>query len=125
MKISKHSETESHNTGKNCMDCHKTKGPGEGDFLIAGSCYDSTFTNPYPNASINLYTEPGGAGQLIYTLEVDGNGNFYSTEAVSFLGGLYPTITGTSGNVHYMNGAITHGACNSCHNYTNCKICIK
>jgi hypothetical protein len=121
-KISRHNDEESHNMGKNCMDCHKKGGSGAGWFKVAGTVYDTTFSFLYPNASIKLYTQQYGGGDIVKNIEVDGNGNFYTTESVDFSAGLYPAVTGTTEKTLYMVNPATTGACNSCHNYTNCKI---
>jgi hypothetical protein len=125
VKISKHFETESHNNGRNCMDCHNSGGKGEIEWKVAGSCYDSNFTNPYANATIKFFTEPNGSGIEVATLEVDGKGNFYTTQPVSFGIGLYPQVIGTTGKKLSMNSTVKSGACGSCHNYTTCKIAVK
>lgn len=124
IKISKHNETQSHHNGRNCMDCHYS-GSNKYAWAIAGSCYDSNFTNPYPNATIKFFTEANGSGFEVASLEVDGKGNFYTTENIKFGLGLYPMVIGTSGKKQSMQSIVTSGACNSCHNYTNCKICVK
>ena len=124
-KISRNNETESHNNGQNCMSCHKSGGPGEGHFKLAGSVYDSLLVSPKPNGFIKLYTGPNGSGTLKYTVEVDGNGNFYTTEAIDFGGsGLYPSIVGASGQQRFMGSATITGACNNCHNNTEDKIWV-
>ena len=113
--ISHHSENESHNNGQNCMNCHTEGGSGDGWFTIAGSVFDPLNADPYPNATVKLYTEPKGSGTLIKTIEVDGKGNFYTTENVDFANGLYTSLTATNGNVIHMNSSISTGQCNSCH----------
>lgn len=124
-KISQHNETESHNNGQNCMNCHKSGGQGEGHFNVAGSVYDSLLVAHKPNGTIKLYTGPDGTGALKYTIEVDGKGNFYTTDAIDFgSGGLYPSIVGTSGQQRFMSSATVTGACNSCHNISEAKIWV-
>lgn len=124
IKTSSHGTSESHNMGQNCMNCHKSGGPGEGIFAVAVTVYDSLKTNVYPNATIKLYTLPDGSGQLRATVFVDGKGNFYTTAAVDFSGGLYPSVTGASGITKYMPISISIGACNSCHGVSADKIWI-
>ena len=116
-KISYFNETESHKTGQNCMDCHKSGGPGEGWFTMAGSVYDSQLNDPYPNATVYLYTAPNGTGDLIYTLEGDALGNFYTTESIEFESGLYASLKGNTATKH-MTTVLTTGKCNSCHGDT-------
>lgn len=113
-KVSSHNESESHNMGENCMECHNPDGPGEGWFNVAGTVYDKAKTSPFPNGTLRLYTGPGGTGTLRLTLEVDALGNFFTTEDVDFGNGLYASVEGNS-DTRYMNQAITTGSCNSCH----------
>lgn len=123
-KISRNNDTKSHNMGQNCMLCHKSGGKGEGWFNVAGTVYNETFSNTYPNKLIQLYTEPNGAGQLKYTIEVDAKGNFYTTESINFGSGLYPAAVGNT-TTKFMGSSITQGQCNSCHGNTNEKIWTK
>jgi hypothetical protein len=108
----------SHNVGKNCMSCHKSGGSGDGWFVVAGSVYNSTKTNPYITGSVELRTEPSGGGNLVSKIEIDLNGNFYTTEPVDFGAGLYPLVVGGV-KKHYMNTKVTDGECNSCHDASN------
>jgi len=124
-KISTHGTNKSHNMGQNCMNCHKNGGSGEGIFQVAGTVYDSLKTNIYPNATVNLYTQPNGGGQLRATVYADSKGNFYTTAAVDFSGGLYPSVISTSGTTKYMSTSISIGACNSCHGVSTDKLWIK
>lgn len=121
-EISKHGEDESHNNGRNCMDCHQTGGEGEGWFEAAGSVYKSDKASENPNGTIYLYTEPDGKGTLKYRIEVDAKGNFYTTESIDFAGGLYPVHENTNGKKQYMQAPIVSGQCQSCHNVSTDKI---
>lgn len=116
-------DTESHNTGENCMNCHKPGGEGEGRFTLAGSVFNAQ-QSAYSNAVVKLYSAANGGGALKATINGDARGNFYTTSGVDFSGGLYPTVTGTGGNVVYMNSPVTSGACNSCHGSSTAKIII-
>ena len=122
--ISSYNETESHNMGQNCMNCHKSGGDGEGIFQAAGTVYDSTLSVTLPNTTVYLYTEQGGNGTLKHTVEVDGLGNFYTTESIDFGDGLYPTIKGATISKH-MSSPITSGQCNSCHGVSTSKLWTK
>ena len=104
----------SHNTGRNCMDCHVSGGEGSGWFTAAGTVYDTAETATYSNTVVQLYTQPRGGGQLVATLYGDAKGNFYTTASIDFSNGLYPAVTGT-GRTNYMAVSITQGACNGCH----------
>ena len=113
-KISSFNDTESHKMGENCMNCHTSGGDGEGWFTVAGTVYDSSQTAIFPNASIKLYTAANAGGDLMATIQVDQNGNFYTTEAIDFGNGLYTFVEGNFSNKH-MNSAVVSGTCNSCH----------
>jgi hypothetical protein len=113
-KISSYDSTESHNMGKNCMECHKIGGSVEGWFTVAGTVYDDAKMSIFPNATISLTTGPNGTGNLVSSLEVDKKGNFYTTEPVDFGNGLYATVEGNSG-INHMNVKVQSGQCNSCH----------
>ena len=120
-KISHAGGTESHNMGKNCMGCHSSGGEGSGWFTAAGTAYNAAGTSTYSNVTVQLYTQPMGAGDLVATLYGDAKGNFYTTAAINFGSGVYPVITGT-GSSSYMLQSITQGACNSCHGVSTGKL---
>jgi len=111
---SSYNETESHNMGQNCMNCHVQGGDGEGWFVVAGTVYDSLKTSTLPNATVKLYSGPNGTGNLVTTIEVDGLGNFYTTTSINFGEGLYTSAKGNTTTIH-MNTRVTTGNCNSCH----------
>jgi len=122
--ISTYNSDESHKSGENCMTCHTSGGPGEGWFTAAGTVYNSDQTTPYPNATIRLYTGNGGTGDLRGTIEVDGRGNFYTTESIDFSGGLYVSAEG-DGGTKYMIAPISNGQCNSCHGTSTDRIWVQ
>ena len=114
----------SHNMGQNCMNCHRSGGEGKGWFNVAGTIYDSSQNNLLPNSTVYLYTEANAGGKLKYTIQVDGKGNFYTTDPIDFGTGLYPVVSG--GNIiNLMSTSITTGQCNSCHGVTTDKIWSK
>lgn len=121
--ISYNFETESHNMGQNCMNCHNSNGPGEGIFNVAGTVYDSLQTNPLANGKVELFDAPSG-GNLVATLEVDGKGNFFTTNAIDFGTGLYPRVTSFTGKVKSMSIPLTTGACNGCHGVNQDRIWV-
>ena len=92
-----------------------SSGGGEGWFIIAGSLYDKSQTIPFANGTITLTNEPLGGGSVLNIIEVDGNGNFYTTESINFGNGLYVEVYGPNGEQKFMNAKVTDGACNSCH----------
>ena len=124
-KVSQHNGDSSHKSGEDCMGCHTSGGSGEGIFTVAGTVYDLDQLNPYPNATVRIYTGPNATGDLVKTIEVDGKGNFYTTEFMDFEGGMYTSITGTSGSVEHMITTVSSGRCNSCHNVQADRIWVK
>jgi hypothetical protein len=117
--ISSFGETESHNTGEDCMLCHRDGGGGEGWFAVAGTVYETDGVTPYTsNAVVELYTDPGGGGTRVERIEVDGRGNFFTTEPVDFTGGLYARVIGDV-STEDMFQVVTQGRCNGCHNGTD------
>lgn len=117
---STYNSTRSHNTGENCMNCHKKGGEGEGWFVVAGSAFQPD-GSPAKNITLKLYSEPLGGGTLVKTIQGDLLGNFHSTDIMGFGNGLYPVIE-SEGSPAYMSSSITHGACNSCHGVTEARI---
>lgn len=111
---SSYNDTESHNMGQNCMNCHIQGGDGEGWFTVAGTVYDSLKTSTLPNSTVKLYSGPNGTGNFVATIEVDGLGNFYTTNSINFGNGLYTSAAGNTTTKH-MNTSIATGNCNSCH----------
>ena len=111
---SQNGETESHNMGQNCMNCHSASGNNEHKFYIAGTVYDSTKTTPLANGKVEFYDAVSG-GNLVLTLEVDGNGNFYTTNNINFGNGLHPKVISPNGQVKEMGSLTSNGGCGSCH----------
>lgn len=116
INISSHNSTESHKNGNNCMNCHKSGGRGEGWFTLAGTVSSSAGNSVYSITAVKLYKGPINEGNVAEIVEVDGNGNFYTTEAIDFADGLYVAIDGNQ--EVGMSSKITTGACNSCHGST-------
>jgi hypothetical protein len=115
--ISSYGDTESHRAGNNCMSCHTAGGSGEGRFTVAGTVYQADGTTPYPNTTVTLYTGADASGELVITVEVDGKGNFYTTESVDWGTGLYPSVSSDNETLN-MPTPTGSGACNSCHSGT-------
>jgi hypothetical protein len=87
--ISHYNDSKSHKDGQNCMSCHTSGGSGEGWFTLAGTIYDISKSNPYPNTTVKLSTGSNGTGSLVRTIEADGKGNYFTTESIDFGDGLY------------------------------------
>ena len=123
-KISSYQSDESHHTGENCMECHRSGGSGEGWFTIAGTVYGNDKTTPYPGATVRLYTGQGGSGTLKTTVEVDQKGNFYTTEGIDFGTGLYTRVEGASTTAEMVT-PLTTGQCSQCHGNSTGRIGIE
>jgi cytochrome c553 len=122
--ISSNSGTKSHNMGQNCLNCHKSGGEGKGVFKVAGTVYNAALNQTSSNGTVYLYSGSNGSGTLVATIEVDGKGNFFTTETVDFSSALYPVVMGSGQDKHYMGSSITDGACNSCHGVSTSKIWV-
>jgi len=102
----------SHNTGKNCLSCHK--------FTVGGSIYKNDLASTYPGSVVNLTTQVNGAGTVVATLTTDNSGNIHTSNSISFGTGLYVSVTGSTGT-KYMSLPITSGGCNACHGSSTSK----
>ena len=114
----------------NCMaqGCHQ-KGATQGGFIVGGSLYQADSVTRYPNGYVELYSQPpdslGNPGDTVVAkIEVDGVGNFYTTHPIDLSQGLYPRVTSSQGYKRSMQGAITDGACNSCHGVSTARIFV-
>ena len=96
----------SHNTGKNCLGCHK--------FSVGGSIFKKDLTSTFPGSVVKLTTQANGAGTVVATLTTDNSGNIHTSSSIAFGSGLFVSVAGTTGT-KYMSSVITNGACNSCH----------
>jgi hypothetical protein len=122
-EISKFGDDESHYHGRICMDCHAAGGSGEGRFTVAGSIERNA-----GNSLIELYEYKDG--QKLLSVEVDGRGNYFTTEPIDFSNGLVVAVRSPTGDVEWMdeneddhpdvgsNGEIYSGSCNTCHGVT-------
>ncbi|MFW5756599.1 MAG: hypothetical protein ACOCWK_08345 [Tangfeifania sp.] len=122
--VSENFSDESHNTGQDCMECHVAGGDADGWFTVAGSVYDPQLEEPVENGVIELTTEAQSEGSIIATIEIDANGNFYTTEPIIIADGLYATVESQKGNKEYMLTQVTNGSCNSCHGESTDKIWV-
>jgi len=115
--ISVHGEQRSHNMGMNCMGCHQAHGPGKGLFTTAGTVYDAS-GSPEPGGTVELRTASGGEGEVVLAIEVDDNGNFFTTESLPFPDqALFPFVWSATGDATtFMPFPTISGACNLCHN---------
>jgi hypothetical protein len=122
--ISSHNgETKSHHTGDDCSGCHRSGGSAsEYPWVLCGTVYQTDSVSPNPNGVINLWTGPLGTGNLVATLEVDGNGNFFTNTSILPAAGCYPQVKSSSGNRQNMLTLCAAGNCNSCHSSKSTRI---
>jgi|AntRauTorckE6833_2_1112554.scaffolds.fasta_scaffold78681_1 cytochrome c553 len=111
--ISKNGDTGSHHQGANCSGCHNSNQITV--FSVSGTIFQEDLRNTAPNGMVMLYTGKNGSGSLVKTIEVDANGNFYTTENIDFTQALYPVAESARGASMFMPRPATSGACNSCH----------
>ena len=121
---SSHGSTSSGSMSGNCQQCHVSGGSGSGVFTLAGTVWTQNLSAKSPNGTIYLWSGPNGTGTKIATLEVDANGNFYTTSSILPAAGAYPQIVGTSGDIRNMPQLCTSGSCNGCHSATISKIWV-
>jgi cytochrome c553 len=121
--ISAAGSNKSHNKGQNCMQCHQAKGEGEGCFIAAGTVYSADMMTTVSGGKVDFYTGPNETGTLKQTIMIDSKGNFYTTADFSPVG-LYPVVTGPTGNKKEMGSELTSGACNSCHGASTDKLWV-
>jgi hypothetical protein len=114
--VSRHGDAISHAAGDNCMRCHQERGPGPGRFTAAGTLHDED-GEPHPDGVVELRTAPDGMGELVARIEVDGLGNFYTTEPLPLPDtSLFPTVYSSDGaRKNFMPFPTSSAACNVCH----------
>lgn len=96
------------------MNCHVPGGGGDGLFSVAGTVYEESLNSVLPNAIVRLYESDDPGETPIAVIEVDGRGNFYTTETIDFGEGLFTSAEGPTREL-FMESSITSGSCNSCH----------
>jgi Fe-S cluster biogenesis protein NfuA len=126
-QVSSHNgETKSHHQGADCSGCHKSGGSASEYIWVAcGTVYKNDSVTPNPNGVINFWTGQMGTGNLIATLEVDGNGNFFTNSAILPGAGCYPQARSASGNLQNMLILNVSGSCNLCHSSNSNRIRVE
>ena len=114
VNVSRHGEAFSHHTGENCVSCHREGGEAKGWFTVSGTVYMPDLEMVHANTTVRLFQLPSGAGQAVGIIEVDANGNFFTTAALDLRGGLYPAIYSSTASKQKAL-ITTDGACSSCH----------
>ena len=123
---SQYGQHKSHNHGKACLDCHFTGGDNDYYWKIAGSIYKADLITYYPNVTVYFYNGKQPYGTLVKTMEVDGNGNLFTTDKLPSTDSLYIALQNGSGDVMYMPSPTIDFNCNNCHDgVTNPRIWIK
>ena len=115
--------TTSHKNGQICLTCHVTGGSAV-NFVIAGSVFKADSVTPSSNGILYFWTQQGGTGLLVATLEVDANGNFFTNSSILPALGAFPQMRGISGAVKNMPILALTGNCNSCHGVNEAPIWI-
>lgn len=118
-KTSEYNDTSSHNVGSACMNCHGSGSGNEYWWTVAGTVFKPDSVSLGSNSTIYLFSGSNGTGNLLLTLPADAKGNFYTTNSISFGTGVYPEVKSPSGEVRYMQSAVTNGNCNFCHTSSN------
>jgi hypothetical protein len=123
---------DSHNAGQNCMRCHhdeRNEASGTGTWwYFAGTAYTSNGSVVKSGGVVELWSEAGGKGNLIYKVPIDKAGNFYTSKIIDLRGGFFPRIISNNGQDTSMSQKATglvDGACNNCHGISTNKIVIK
>jgi hypothetical protein len=123
---SENGQHKSHNHGKVCLECHGTGGDNDYWWTVAGSIYKSDLTTYNPNGAVYFYNGKQPSGVLVKTIQVDGNGNLFTTDKLNNTDSLYIGLQNTSGDVMYMPAPTVDFNCNNCHDgTTNPRIWIK
>jgi hypothetical protein len=115
--ISAGAEKRSHNMGQNCMGCHQPHGAGKGIFTAAGTVYAPSGAT-VTGGTVELRTAGKGEGDLVLSVAIDENGNFFTTAPLPFPDqALFFFLRAPAGGgTNYMPFSTISGACNLCHN---------
>ncbi|HEU4532498.1 MAG TPA: hypothetical protein VFS00_00225, partial [Polyangiaceae bacterium] len=105
--------TTSHEAGTNCMQCHQRRGPGPGQFTVAGTAYGEDGA-PRPDATLRL---ADATGEVVLEVESDAYGNFFSTAPLPWPEAeLFPSVQSADAKAaSAMPFSTLSGACNLCH----------
>ncbi|MDH5327511.1 MAG: hypothetical protein OEZ68_05790 [Gammaproteobacteria bacterium] len=81
-------------SGTSCSQASCHDGIDAAAFTLSGTLYSYTNLNAtLNNAAIELYSEPHGSGELLASIDVDDNGNFYSNRTFTGNGvEYYPVV---------------------------------
>ena len=122
---STHYSTSSGGMSGNCQQCH-TPGNGEAAaWTVAGTVFNQDLSTPSPNGTVYIWKVVSGTWKLVASLEVDANGNFYTSNSILPSGSFYPQVEGASGDLESMPVFCTSGSCNRCHGISQPRIWVK
>ena len=121
--VSEHGSQRSAGMVGNCMQCHQPRGPGRGQFTLAGTAVDAEgqrVPDPIVELRRPAFDEEGTEiqGELVVTIEGDALGNFYTTEPLPWPEEpLVPWVFSNDRALanHMPFGGTISGACNLCH----------
>lgn len=121
--VSAHGSDRSAGMTGNCMHCHQPRGPGRGQFTVAGTVLTpdgQPAVDPIVELRRPAFDEDGNEipGELVATIEGDRLGNFYSTAALPLPEeSLVPWVFSNDRSLsnHMPFGGTISGACNLCH----------
>ncbi len=117
--------SESKNMDGDCTSCHEHT-VGDKKITLGGTLYKDDKKTVYPDGgTINLYSQPGGQGTLLKSIQVDNIGNFYSNANYIISTPYYVEVVSAAGNKAYMGQSLANGSCGSCHGKTTDNIFIK
>lgn len=108
----------SHNAGENCMTCHNSGSDLSEAVREGGWWYVAGTVKGDYGKDIELWTGPNRTGELVYSLQIDRSGNFYSAKIIPVNKGVYPTLIKKDGTAKHMSTSTVTGACTSCHGET-------
>ncbi len=111
--VSRRGEATSHEAGVNCMQCHQRRGPGPGQFTVAGTAYGEDGA-VRPDATLRLTDLKG---DVVLEVEADAYGNFFSTAPLPWPEAeLFPSVKSADAKAAgAMPFGTISGACNVCH----------
>lgn len=123
--FSRNGSNESRGMDGNCGSCHEHKS-GSQKITLGGTLFKSDKSTLYKNGGvINLFSQPGGQGTLLKTIQVDNVGNFYSNANYILSTPYYVEVVSAAGDTAYMAQSLANGSCGSCHGKTTDNIFVK
>ena len=118
--------------GSNCMKCHQSNGPGKGQYVAAGTIYDSEGAPWVEGGTIELGTadeairfgppvpleEKLVGWEMKLALPIDAHGQWYTTAVPDIdyhVENYYARVLDGAGNLKMVMAIAPQGACNHCH----------